>query len=153
LIVYLVTDDVLTINQRLVGPDQLRDFGLLDAAVTRPQMSAHGADAFPTIHEKAAALLHALARTHPFVTANKRTSWMATAMFYMVNGYNLYTEAGQVVGLTVVSPKGRSTYRESRPSSRNGRKTLTRPTNGSTTSKASERRASCAGADQSVSAT
>lgn len=106
MIVYLVTDDVLTINQRLVGPDQLRDFGLLDAAVTRPQMSAHGADAFPTIHEKAAALLHALARTHPFVTANKRTAWMATAMFYMVNGYNLYTEAGQVVGLTVDVAEG-----------------------------------------------
>lgn len=106
MIVYLVTDDVLTINQRLVGPDQLRDFGLLDAAVTRPQMSAHGADAFPTIHEKAAAPLHALARTHPFVTANKRTAWMATAMFYMVNGYNLYTEAGQVVGLTVDVAEG-----------------------------------------------
>jgi death-on-curing protein len=106
LIIYLVTDDVLLINQRLVGPDQLRDFGLLDAAVTRPQMSAHGADAYSTIHEKAAALLYGLARNHPFVTANKRTAWMATAMFYMVNGYNLHVEAGEVVGLTVDAAEG-----------------------------------------------
>jgi death on curing protein len=104
--IYLVTDDVLTINQRLVGPDQLRDFGLLDAAVTKPQMSAHGADAYPTIHEKAAALLYGLARNHPFVTANKRTAWMATAMFYMVNGYNMYVEASRVVGLTVDAAEG-----------------------------------------------
>jgi hypothetical protein len=31
-------------------PDQLRDFGLPDAAVVRPQHSAFGEDAFATIH-------------------------------------------------------------------------------------------------------
>ena len=69
-------------------------------------MSAHGADAYPTIHEKAAALLYGLARNDPFVTANKRTAWMATAMFYMVNGYNMYVEASRVVGLTVDAAEG-----------------------------------------------
>jgi hypothetical protein len=59
--IYLTTDDVLTIKVRFAGPDQLRDFGLVDAAVIRPQTSAFGEDAFPTIHEKAAALLHGLA--------------------------------------------------------------------------------------------
>ena len=63
---------------RLTGsPDQLRDFGILDGAVMRPQASAFGEDAFPSIHEKAAALLHSLARNHPFVTANKRPAWTA----------------------------------------------------------------------------
>nr|WP_313901386.1 type II toxin-antitoxin system death-on-curing family toxin [Mycobacterium sp. SMC-8] len=95
--IYLVSDDVALINRRFVGPHQLRDFGLLDAAVTRPQMSAYGSDAFPTIHEKAAALLHGLARSHPFVNGNKRTAWTATAMFYMLNGYNLNAEAGEIV--------------------------------------------------------
>ena len=104
--IYLTTDDVLTVNERFAGPDQLRDFGLVDAAVTRPQASAFGADAFPTIHEKAAALLHALARSHPFITANKRTAWMATAMFYMVNGYHLSAEANEVIGVTVDAAEG-----------------------------------------------
>ncbi len=106
MIIYVTSSDVLTINQRLCGPDQLRDFGLLDAAVVRPQHSAFGEDAFPTIHEKAAALLHGLARNHPFVTGNKRTAWMATAMFYMVNGYHLTAEAVAVVGLTVDAAEG-----------------------------------------------
>ncbi|MDW5610003.1 MULTISPECIES: type II toxin-antitoxin system death-on-curing family toxin [Mycolicibacterium] len=104
--IYLVADDVALINRRFVGPDQLRDFGLLDAAVTRPQMSAFGDDAFPSIHEKAAALLHGIARTHPFANGNKRTAWTATAMFYMVNGYNLHAEAGDIIGLTVDVAEG-----------------------------------------------
>ncbi|KAA1243228.1 type II toxin-antitoxin system death-on-curing family toxin [Mycobacterium simiae] len=100
MITYLTADDVLDINQQFVGPDQLRDFGLLDAAVLRPQTSAFGEDAFPTIHEKAAALLHGLARNHPFVTGNKRTAWVATAMFYAVNGFDVHVEAGELIGLT-----------------------------------------------------
>jgi len=104
--IYMTSDDVVMINERFCGPDQLRDFGLLDSAVIRPQASAFGEDAFPTIHEKAAALLHGLARNHPFVTGNKRTAWTATAMFYMVNGYSLYAEAGSVVALTVDAAEG-----------------------------------------------
>lgn len=100
MVTYLTAGDVLDVNQRFVGPDQLRDFGLLDAAVLRPQTSAFGDDAFPTIHEKAAALLHGLARNHPFVTGNKRTAWTATAMFYSVNGFDVDVEAGDLIGLT-----------------------------------------------------
>jgi death-on-curing protein len=103
---YLTAADVLRINGQFVGPDQLRDFGLLDGAVMRPQVSAFGEDAFPTVHEKAAALLHGLARNHPFVTGNKRTAWTATAMFYMVNGYNLAVEAIDVISLTTDAAEG-----------------------------------------------
>lgn len=94
------------INERFCGPDQLRDFGALDGAVHRPQNTAFGEDAWPTIHEKAGALLHGLARNHPFVTGNKRTAWAATAMFYLVNGYNVPAEAGEVVGLTTDAAEG-----------------------------------------------
>jgi death-on-curing protein len=105
-ITYLTANDVLRINERFVGPDQLRDVGLVDGAVMRPQTSAFGEDAFPTIHEKAAALLHGLARNHPFVTGNKRTSWASTALFYMVNGCNFHAEAGEVIGLTNDAAEG-----------------------------------------------
>jgi death on curing protein len=105
-ITYLTADDVLRINERFVGSDQLRDFGLVDGAVMRPQMSAFGEDAFPTIHEKAAALLHGLARNHPFVNGNKRTAWTAMAMFYMVNGYNLPVETIDVISLTTDVSEG-----------------------------------------------
>lgn len=51
----------------------LRDFGLLESAVLRPQ---------------ATALLHSLARNHHFVDGNKRTAWAATAVFYQINRWN-----------------------------------------------------------------
>lgn len=104
--IYLTASDILEINEKFVGSDQLRDFGLLDGAVMRPQTSAFGEDAFPSIHEKAAALLHGLARNHPFVTGNKRTAWTATAMFYMVNGCNLHVEAADILRLTTDAAEG-----------------------------------------------
>jgi death-on-curing protein len=53
-----------------------------------------------SVTASAQALLR-VARNHPFVTGNKRTAWTATAMFYMINGYNVPAEAGEVLGLTV----------------------------------------------------
>lgn len=63
------------------------DFALLESAVLRPQATAFGEDAYATLHEKAAALLHSLACNHPFVDGNKRTALAATAVFYQLNGY------------------------------------------------------------------
>jgi death on curing protein len=103
---YLRTDEILDINRNFEGPDQLRDFGLLDGAVMRPQASAFGEDAFPTIHEKAAALLHGLTRNHPFINGNKRTAWTATSMFYMVNSYNLHVEAIDIISLMTDAAEG-----------------------------------------------
>jgi len=112
-ITYLTANDILDINSKFVGPDQLRDFGLLDGAVMRPQASAFGEDAFPSIHEKAAALLHGLARNHPFITGNKRTAWTATAMFYMVNGCNLHVEAIDLIRLTTDAAEGQTGVQDS----------------------------------------
>jgi len=103
---YLTTNDVLTLNQHWIGPDRLRDFGLLESAVLRPQATVFGDDAYPSIHEKAAALLHSLARNHPFVDGNKRTAWAATSVFYRANGYVLRVDDGEVVALVVDIAEG-----------------------------------------------
>jgi death-on-curing protein len=103
---YLTCDNVQMINEEFVGPDMLRDFGLLDSAVARPQASAFGEDAYPTLHEKAATLLYGLARNHPFVDANKRTAWAATSVFYQINGYTLAINDADVVALVVDVAEG-----------------------------------------------
>lgn len=81
MVTYLTTDDVQSFNAQFIGPNGLIDFGRLDAAVVRPQSVAFGEDAFPTIHEKAAALLHGIARNHAFIDANKRTALSAMDVF------------------------------------------------------------------------
>ena len=88
--IFLDLDSLLHIATRVLGgePD-VRDYGLLEAAVARPQASAFGEDAYPTIHEKAAALLHSLARNHALIDGNKRLSLAATIAFLGMNGVRL----------------------------------------------------------------
>lgn len=85
---YLGLDDVLTIA-RLLGVPDVRDVGLLDAAVHRPASSAFGRDAYPTMATKAAALFESLVRNHPLVDGNKRLAWTATVVFCRLNGAEL----------------------------------------------------------------
>jgi death-on-curing protein len=67
----------------------VRDYGLLESALARTQASAFGADVYGSIHEKAAALLHSLARNRALIDGNKRLSLAATIAFYGMNGLGL----------------------------------------------------------------
>jgi death-on-curing protein len=62
---------------------------LLEAAVARPRATAFGADAYPDLDTKAAALLHSVARNHALVDGNKRLALAAVIAFYGLNGRRL----------------------------------------------------------------
>lgn len=70
----------------MTGKKYVRDIDLLLAAEQRPQASAFGQDAYPTLREKAAALLHAIARNHPFADGNKRTGTVSALFLLHING-------------------------------------------------------------------
>jgi len=83
---YLDLEDLLDIAREVVGRDVLvRDYGLLEAALTRPRASVFGRDAYPDLHVKAAALMHSLARNHALVDGNKRLAWTACRTFLAIN--------------------------------------------------------------------
>ncbi len=103
---YLTAGDILRLNEAEVGPDLLADFGLLESAVLRPQQSVGGEDAYAGIDSKAAALMHSLIRNHPFVDGNKRTAVLATDLFYQLNGYELWTDPGDMVALALDIAEG-----------------------------------------------
>lgn len=85
---HLSVEEVLEINAEVMGGKHvLRDRPLLESAVARPQASAFGADAYPDLASKAAALLHSLVLNHAFVDGNKRTAVLATLVFLDLNGY------------------------------------------------------------------
>ena len=87
---YLTLDDVLAAAEAHLGcPAEVRDYGLLESAIARPQALVFGEDAYPTIHAKAAALLQSLAANHPLLDGNKRTAFVATALFYGLNGHHV----------------------------------------------------------------
>ncbi len=87
---YLTLDDVLAAAEAHLGhPAEVGDYGLLESAVARPQATVYGEDAYLTIHEKAAALLQSLATNRALVDGNKRTAFVATALFYALNGHHV----------------------------------------------------------------
>jgi death-on-curing protein len=88
-VIHLDLDDLLHVARRTLGEVQVRDVGLLASAAARPRSTAFGEEVYPSIHDKAAALLHSLARTQPLVDGNKRLALAATLAFYGVNGLRL----------------------------------------------------------------
>jgi len=97
---YLTVDDLLEIGAGVVGETVVRDWGLLASAAARPATTVFGADAYPTLAEKVAALMHSLARNHALLDCNKRLAWSAARAFCLLNGHDLrYTvhDAEQLV--------------------------------------------------------
>jgi death-on-curing protein len=87
---FLSLDDLLaTAEAAVVRAPEVRDYGLLESALARPQTTVFGEDAYPGIHRKAAALLHSLVRNHALVDGNKRLGWVAVRLFYVVNDLDL----------------------------------------------------------------
>lgn len=88
--IHLEYGDLLHVADRTLGCDlAIRDAGMLQAALARPTATVFGKDAYPSITEKAAALLHSLARNHGLVDGNKRLALAATFTFLGVNGLRL----------------------------------------------------------------
>ncbi|MHB2022142.1 MAG: type II toxin-antitoxin system death-on-curing family toxin [Mycobacteriales bacterium] len=86
---YLSVDDLLEIATGILGELALLDAGLLASAAARPATTVFGADAYPAFADKAAALVHSLARNHPLVDGNKRLGWAALRSFCLLNGTDL----------------------------------------------------------------
>ncbi|RKQ33237.1 type II toxin-antitoxin system death-on-curing family toxin [Oceanobacillus halophilus] len=92
-VIYLTTNQVIAINTvqiRLYSPDEplgVKESNLLDSAINRPKQSVFGSDAYPSIHEKAAALFESIAKNHAFHNANKRTALASLIVFLKINYY------------------------------------------------------------------
>lgn len=85
---YITLDETLRIHAVLLaafgGADGVRDLGLLESALLRPQ-TGYYAD----LVEEAAALWESLAMNHPFVDGNKRVAYAVTELFLQSNGLDI----------------------------------------------------------------
>jgi len=92
---YLTLAEMLAIHadqiDRYGGSQGIRDLGLLEAALFRPQ-TGYYAD----LIEEAAALWESLAQNHPFVDGNKRTAFAATYTFLAINGARLTADSQEI---------------------------------------------------------
>ncbi len=98
---YLTIEDVLLLHHMSIeksgGSHGLRDAGLLDAAVHRPQTTFASVDLYQTIFDKAGALCHSLIKNHAFVDGNKRTSLLSAMTILELNGYRFESSQEELV--------------------------------------------------------
>jgi death-on-curing protein len=91
---YLTRAEVLAIHDNLIarygGAQGIRDLGLLEAALFRPQ-TGYYAD----VIAEAAALWESLSQNHPFVDGNKRTAFAATYAFLGINGHTIVADQAE----------------------------------------------------------
>lgn len=102
---YLSTTQVLYIHAQMVklfgGSFGVRELGLIESAVARPSATFNSQDLYADIFDKAAALLQALLKNHPFVDGNKRTALTATGLFLKMNGWRLINTHEEEVEFSV----------------------------------------------------
>lgn len=84
------------------GGDGVRDAGLLESAIARPQnLAVYGE---PDAAALAAAYAFGIARNHPFVDGNKRTAAVVSETFLTLNGHRLgATDAELVVAIMTLA--------------------------------------------------
>ena len=105
--IYLTLPELLHVAGRVLGPEvAVRDYGLLEAALARPQATAFGKDAYPSLDAKAAALLHSLARNHALIDGNKRIALGGLIAFYGVNGRRLTLTNDEAYDLVIAVATG-----------------------------------------------
>lgn len=107
---YLTVAEVLAIHkdqiERYGGSDGLRDLGLLEAALFRPQTGYYS-----DLIEEAAALWESLSQNHAFIDGNKRTAFGVMYTFLIINGMRLTADVDdEIAFLTDLYDSGRFTF-------------------------------------------
>jgi death-on-curing protein len=91
-VLFPTLQETLELHEQLIlrfgGSAGVRDLGLLESALVRPQTGY-----YDTLSMQAAALLQSLCQNHCFVDGNKRVAFACTAIFLRMNGYRLDVKA------------------------------------------------------------
>lgn len=104
---YLDLEDLLAAADAAIGgAAEIRDIGLLQAAIARPQATAFGEEVYQSLDQKAAAVLHSIVTSHPLVDGNKRLGWIALRLFYALNDVDLHPDREAAFELVVAVADG-----------------------------------------------
>src|SRR5215211_2484777 len=101
----LSLDDILEIRDHVSAAandrfEVMSPNGLM-SALAAPRRSAFGAEAFPSLAEKAGALVYSLIQNHPFWDGNKRIATAALRLFLERNSARLATDERRLKGFTI----------------------------------------------------
>ena len=105
---WVLREAVLALHERLLaefgGAPGLRDEGLLDSALARPEnLQAYGK---PSVSELAASYAFGLVKNHPFVDGNKRIGFATAIVFLEINGQRFVAKEADAVVQTLALAAG-----------------------------------------------
>jgi death-on-curing protein len=87
---YVSVEDAVFIHDYILdqsgGLKGIRDTGLLESCVRKPQTHLFGINRYKNAYSKAAALLESIALYHPFNDGNKRSAMAIAGFFLFING-------------------------------------------------------------------
>lgn len=90
---YLYPKQIMFLHKRIIsttgGSHGIRDKGLLESAVYRPQASFGGKDFYLDLYQKTAVLCHSIINNHPFIDGNKRVGFEGMRLMLRLNGYDI----------------------------------------------------------------
>lgn len=99
-VAYISIEEALELHAVILGLTRgtlgVRDMGALLGSLERPRTAFGGRELFPGLFLKAAALIESVARNHPLIDGNKRTSYLIGAAFLEKNGYDLAPKTGEI---------------------------------------------------------
>lgn len=107
---YLHLRQIIYLHEQITlqsgGSQALRDQGLLESAIYRPQATFFGKDLYPDILTKAAALGYSIIQNHPFVDGNKRVGFEAMRLTLRLNRWDLTASLEKKFTLVMEIAKG-----------------------------------------------
>lgn len=108
--------DVLLIHERLIqefgGTSGLRDNELLESAILRPLQTFDSAELYPSIEEKASAIIESIITNHPFIDGNKRTGYTLFRIFLLSKGKDINCSQDEKYEFVLSVAEGKLKYNE-----------------------------------------
>lgn len=107
---------VILMHEQLIretgGLQGLRDEGMLESALLSPFQTISNADAYPSLHQKAARLCFGLVMNHPFIDGNKRIGAHAMLVFLALNGIEIQYTQQELVNIILQVASGEKSYQQ-----------------------------------------
>ena len=101
----LTLEQLLEIHSLVVeatgGSTGLRDLGRLEAAIATQTQNVFGDELYPSVIDKAAAIIRGIIADHPFVDGNKRTAMLTGLTLLELNKVNFTAQVGEIEDFAV----------------------------------------------------
>jgi death-on-curing protein len=109
---------VLNIHDILIdkfgGIKGIRDQGLLESAINRPHATFDNTELYPSLPEKAAAILESVLINHPFIDGNKRTAYVLMRLILLERGYDIEAKQDEKYEMVISASTGTMRFDEIR---------------------------------------